>query len=979
MSLQDNNRKIAELEEKIKQLSNENAFYKVFMNELTYKENNAENGEYYGITDKNEENEKHLRLLIDNAPDAIFIQTDWKFAYLNQQALKLFGADSPAQLLGMHVIDRFHPDFRDSVKVKLRELNEKRNSQPRVEETIIKLDGTFVNAEVSAVPFKYFGKNGALVFAQDITERKQFEDKLKDSYNLLNNLTAQVPGVVYQYRLYPDGKSAFPYSSPGMYDIYEVTSEEVREDASTVFTRIHPDDYDYIVEAINESARNQTVFHTEFRVILPKQGLRWRHCDAKPELLPDGSTLWHGIITDITERKKIEDEINRSNELLESFFNCTIDLLCIADVHGNFIRLNKEWENVLGYNISELEGSRFLDFVHPEDIEATKQTISQLTNQETIINFINRYRCKNGEYKWIEWKSYPSGNTIYAAARDITERKNSQEALIQKNNELGASEVRIRSANEKLLSTLESLKEKENKLLVINKELEQSIQKHKELEERLEFALNSSNTGAWDLDLGDHSAIRTLQHDKIFGYNTLLDKWTYEMFLEHVIESDRGLVDQKFRHAIENNTLWDFQCRIKRVDGDIRWIWAIGKHLINKNNHSHRIAGIVQDITDRKKSEIELIAAKEKAEESNRLKVAFLQNMSHEIRTPMNAIIGFSEMLRNHSLSHEKRSQYADIIIKSTNQLLSVVTDIITISSLETKQETANISVINVNNIVNHLFSVFKPKTDELNLRLIEKKGLTNDDSSIFTDGSKVTQILTNLISNSLKFTSNGFIEFGYERKDSIIEFYVKDTGIGIDASLHEKIFERFRQAELTISRRYGGTGLGLSISKGLAELIGGRIRVQSQPGNGSTFYLAIPYRPVEKILKDEPENTFSKKLFTLLIAEDEELNYYLIEEILLDYNLKLIHAKDGDEAVKICEKNAKIDLVLMDIKMPKMDGYTATKMIKKQRPDLPIIAQTAYGLENEIEIYQDIFDAYITKPINKEKLKIKINEFLKI
>ena len=309
-----------------------------------------------------------------------------------------------------------------------------------------------------------------------------------------------------------------------------------------------------------------------------------------------------------------------------------------------------------------------------------------------------------------------------------------------------------------------------------------------------------------------------------------------------------------------------------------------------------------------------LEAAKKRAEESDTLKTAFLQNLSHEIRTPMNAIVGFSKMLEKPGLSAEKRKSFTTIIVNTTNQLLAVVSDILTISSLETKQEKASIKKVCINNIIVDLLAEFKTQASNQNISIYTKQALSDRASEIYTDDIKLRQTLGYLISNALKFTHEGFIEFGYNLKLEIepgeIKFYVSDTGIGISNELHDKIFERFTQVELEISKRYSGTGLGLSISKGFVELLGGKIWVQSELGKGSTFYFTIPYNPAHLIDKNDLPTKQTGNKTTVLIAEDEEYNYLLLEELLNDMNLILIHAKNGLEAVEICRNNQSIDVV---------------------------------------------------------------------
>jgi signal transduction histidine kinase/CheY-like chemotaxis protein len=388
----------------------------------------------------------------------------------------------------------------------------------------------------------------------------------------------------------------------------------------------------------------------------------------------------------------------------------------------------------------------------------------------------------------------------------------------------------------------------------------------------------------------------------------------------------------------------------------------------------------IRDFSDRIKFENELIEAKEKAEDSDRLKTAFLQNMSHEIRTPLNAICGFAGLLGEPLISEETRNSYIKIIQNSSNQLLSIVTDILTISSLETRQEKINIQNTPVNLLLTDLLSIFRQQASERNISLSCQLSLSDSQSEINTDSTKLTQVLTNLLSNALKFTHEGSVEFGYKlvqhENAPVLQFFVKDSGIGIDKEYHKTIFERFRQADLSISQYYGGTGLGLSISKAFIELLDGKIWLESEPGEGSVFYFTIPYRPVQSSLKLENQPVLKGKMATVVVAEDEELNYLFLEILLKKFDFKILHAKNGKEAVDLCKSNPDVQLVLMDIKMPVMDGYTAAKLIKEFRRDIPVIAQTAYVLENEIKKYSGIFDGCLPKPIKKESLAAVISKY---
>ena len=372
-----------------------------------------------------------------------------------------------------------------------------------------------------------------------------------------------------------------------------------------------------------------------------------------------------------------------------------------------------------------------------------------------------------------------------------------------------------------------------------------------------------------------------------------------------------------------------------------------------------------------------LIDANEMAEESNTLKTAFLQNLSHDIRTPMNAIIGFSEMLHNPELTPAEHKEFVTIIVNSCNQLLSIVNNVFTISSLGKKQEEVNAQKVNINKIMLELVAVFEVQAQAKNISFHSKQQLFLEQSEIYTDKTKLTQILSNLIANALKFTEKGFVEFGYSLKGNDIEFYVKDSGIGIKTEMFEKTFDRFSPADVSIHFNYIGSDLGFSISKLLVELLGGKIWVQSELGVGTTFYFTIPFNPVSDIKKAVSHIELSGKPVTVLVVDDEDVNFRLIKAILKNMNLNLIRARNGEEAFEISKANPEIALVLMDINMPIMNGDKSAVLIKEFRHDLPIIAQSAIDLAREKDKYQHIFDDFILKPISYTELIDKVNRYI--
>lgn len=375
----------------------------------------------------------------------------------------------------------------------------------------------------------------------------------------------------------------------------------------------------------------------------------------------------------------------------------------------------------------------------------------------------------------------------------------------------------------------------------------------------------------------------------------------------------------------------------------------------------------------------QILSSKEKAEQSDHLKTAFLQNLSHEIRTPLNGIIGFSDLLRDPDISADDRSYYTEIIIERGWQLTSIINDILTISSLETRQEQLYKEVFNLNTLLRNQIAVFSGQASEKGIELALTTHLEESRAELLADKTKLGQVLNNLFTNAIKFTSSGRIELSCRLQDNELKFCLQDTGTGIDKSKLNLIFDRFVQADDTIRRTYGGTGLGLSICKGFVELMGGSIWVESEPGHGSVFCFTMPYFPAIKNSELSPHAVkplAPAKKMTILVAEDEEYNFIYIEALLSKLEVNILRAYTGKQALEICKADS-IDLVLMDIKMPEMNGYEATMKIREFHPHLPIIAQTAYAEKSEVVRYGNIFNDYITKPFSAEKLLAVIQIFM--
>ena len=384
----------------------------------------------------------------------------------------------------------------------------------------------------------------------------------------------------------------------------------------------------------------------------------------------------------------------------------------------------------------------------------------------------------------------------------------------------------------------------------------------------------------------------------------------------------------------------------------------------------------------RKKNQEELIAAKEKAEESDRLKSAFLTNMSHEIRTPMNGILGFISLLQEPDLTGEEKDEYVKIVKKSGDRLLNTIHDIIDIAKIESGLVPVSLTDVNINEVTAILHSFFKRESETKGLQLIYIGGIADKHALVKTDRDKLNSILTNLIKNALKFTHKGFVEFGSNIKGEFIEFYVKDTGIGIPENKHQAIFERFVQADLSHSRLYEGSGLGLAITKAYVEMLGGKIWIESDESRGSTFYFQIPCIHVKKVAESfipetKPDVNPEQRPLKILVTEDDQVNYYFLRVILTRAGHSIIHAITGTEAVVISRQNPDNDLIIMDIRLPDMDGYEATREIRKFNPEIPIIALTAYAIEGDREKALEAgCTDYLSKPVKKEELLRTLNKY---
>jgi PAS domain S-box-containing protein len=706
-----------------------------------------------------------------------------------------------------------------------------------------------------------------------------------------------------------------------------------------------------------------------------------------------------GISKRISDHTWREKSLREREEQLRALLQNSSDAISIINQQGKIIFESSEKNKILEFETGELINRSIFDIVHPDDVSEFKLTFKEvLSNPGKQIK--KEYRSLHKNKRWIYVESIfsnqlsnPAIRGIIMNSRDISDRK--------------MTELKERVYHDNLIFLSNSALEL---LSLSSKE-----QIYNYIPEKLTAFLESAVVVFTTYD-DDHKLLKLESVAGLHPYGTLVERiigrsliglsfpitendtlienaGTVIAAMDNLLENDLGDLTfeqmQKLKELLHVHKIYNIVlARDNKRLGNIT-ILTLNKSIIK---FKHIIETFVHQISialHRVQLEYELVKAKNKAEESDKLKTAFLANMSHEIRTPMNGILGFAEMLNDNSLSAANRKKYLEIINSNGKMLINLIDDIIDFAKIESGQLNILQDDFSLNNLLNQVQSTFltsRLRRSRSKVKIITKKPFPDEKSYIRTDPTKLRQILTNLVGNAIKFTNNGYIEFGYNLEDAhTIQFYVKDTGIGIPADKLQIIFERFIQADNSPSRKYGGSGLGLAISRGLVELLGGRMWAESTVDVGSVFYFSIPFIPVSKKVEEKYEKKLPRASYSwegklFLIAEDDKFSYKFLEGFLKQTKADVIRAADGSEAVEICKNNRNIDLILMDIQMPEMNGLVATEEIKKFNKEVPIIAQTANALNEE---KQRCLEAgcvdFVTKPVNITELYAKIDKWLSL
>ncbi len=630
-------------------------------------------------------------------------------------------------------------------------------------------------------------------------------------------------------------------------------------------------------------------------------------------------------------RRQIQDALVQSEEKFRTYVENSPVAIVISNWKGQFKYANPTASRLLDYSADQLLNKPLQEILDTESYDEIRNLLHELKKKHRVTREIT-LKSSHGKKVYVLADFLKiSDNEVMVYVTDISRRKGYEEALKHTTAQLQEAQVIARMGS-------------------------------------FEWDI-----GSRDFSFPDHVC-------NIFGMDADQQNISFFSLIEMIHPDDRDEIEKALNGAVYNHQPFDLECRIFRPDtGEPRVIVLRGQPTENPEKATY--TGIIQDISEQKEWELELIKAKEQAEESDRLKSAFLANMSHEIRTPMNSIIGFSQVLPDAADKNELL-RYTNIINANGEHLLKLIDDIIDMSKIEAGLMKIDKSRCNLPELVDSCKNQFlehaKVRNDQI--RLIVKSPVTLMNPLILTDQTKLRQILTNLIFNALKFTKNGFIEIGFERAaHDQLRFWVKDTGRGIPAAQLATIFDRFMQVTDTQHSGSTGSGLGLALCKSFVNLLGGEITVESQMGKGSVFSFTIPYQPAAPaipVAKDQKINSPVPEGFTILVAEDDNDNFLFIENLFKGKNFRLLHASNGKEAVEICRNNTNINLVLMDLQMPVLNGLEATQQIKILRKELPVIAQTAYALDGDRDkALAAGCDEYISKPLKISELMAKIEK----
>ena len=939
--------------------------------------------------------------IVRASPDGITIfDLAGMIEFVSPAGVKMFGYDTAEEMLGRPVPDFIARDDHELVAARLHQMDQDNTLIP-LEYRAVKKDGQVfdIEANTEVIRDAQGRPTAAISILRDITARKQIEEVLRLRLRLLEFAATRSLDDLMQKAL--DEISAITNSPIGFYHFVDEDQKMLSLQAWSTrtlqeFCQAEDKGRHYSLDEAGVWTdcvqQRKPVIHNNYAALPHRKGLPPGHAEVRRELvvptMRDGrivSILGVGnkpsdydekdiefvayvadVIWEIVVRKQAEEALHAKTDELDRFFSLTLDLLCIADTEGYFHRLNRAWEKILGYSLAELEGRKFLDFVHPDDMPSTLAAIGELSGGQQVLNFVNRYRCKDGSYRWIEWRSLPYGKLIYAAARDITERKQIDEALRE-------SEARMRQ---------------------ITAAMRQAV---------------------WLRDTGTLEVLYVNPaYEEIWGRTCDSLYADPTSFVQAIIPEDKERIFQAIQKQYQG-IFFNEEYRITRPDGSLRWVWGRTFPIKNDRGEVHRVLAVVEDITERKLMEEALLQAKALAEErsqaaetASRAKSLFLANMSHELRTPLNAILGFSQLMTRAENLTPNQHQNLETINRSGEHLLVLINSVLDMSKIEAGRVDVQPEEFDLQRLLLNLEEMFRLR--------VTQKGLTltfeydpQTPQYIRADQNKLRQVLINLLGNAVKFTQKGGITLRVKGKQYTVDsrqdeddafprlpstpligaqadycllFEVEDTGPGIPPHELETIFEAFAQGDKG-NHLQQGTGLGLTISRQYARLMGGDLIARNRSEQGSSFTLTVPVEVLaQSKIQTWPETIKQRRVaglaagqsvYRLLVVEDVSTSRLLLVELLQPLGFELREAVNGQEAIDLWQA-WQPHLIFMDIRLPGMDGLEATRRIRAQQrvddPPTVIIAVTASAFdEDRAGILAAGCDGLLRKPFHEIEL----------